>query len=39
MPQNRFELVLRFWHFADNETAPEEDRLYTIQSLVTYLVT
>jgi len=39
MPRNRFELLLRFWHFANNETAPEGNRLYKIQSLLTYLVT
>lgn len=38
IPRNRFELLLRFWHFANNETAPEGNRLYKILSLLTYLV-
>lgn len=28
-----------FWHFANNETAPEGDRLHKVQSLLSYLVT
>lgn len=37
MPRNRFELLLKFWHFADNNAFdPERDnnRLYKIDSIV-----
>ena len=26
MPRDRFELLLRFWHFSDNESAIDDDR-------------
>lgn len=38
MPKNRFELLLQFWHFADNEKAPEGDKIYKIQDLIKKLV-
>ena len=33
MPRDRFELLLKFWHFSNNDQAPENDRLYKLQSL------
>lgn len=34
MSRNRFEILLRMLHFADNELCPESDRLHKIQSLL-----
>jgi hypothetical protein len=34
MSRNRFEILLRMWHFSDNELCPKGDRLYKIQSLL-----
>ncbi|KAG5866277.1 hypothetical protein JTB14_013557 [Gonioctena quinquepunctata] len=34
MSRNRFELLLRMVHFADNENNPQSNRLHKIQSLV-----
>lgn len=31
MPRNRFELLLRFWHFADNDNAEPGNRLHKIE--------
>lgn len=39
MLRNRFELLLRFWNFANNETALEGGRLYKVQNLLSCLVT
>ncbi|XP_025422545.1 piggyBac transposable element-derived protein 4-like [Sipha flava] len=39
MSRERFELLLRFWHFANNQIEPEGDQLCRIQYLITYLVT
>jgi hypothetical protein len=33
MSRNRFQLLLRFWHFADN-TAPDQGRLYKVAPLL-----
>ncbi|KAJ8931163.1 hypothetical protein NQ314_015965 [Rhamnusium bicolor] len=38
MPRNRFEILLRMWHFADNAACPPGDRLQKIQILISYLV-
>lgn len=32
MPRNRFQLLLKTWHFANNEIANETDRLYKIST-------
>jgi len=37
MSRNRFELILRFWHFSDNEQAPENDRIF-VQNLIHKIV-
>lgn len=34
MSRNKFELILRFWHFADNETSDKSDRLYKIRNIL-----
>lgn len=34
MSRNRFEILLRMFHFADNELCPQGDRLHKIQSLL-----
>lgn len=34
MSRNKFELILRFWHFEDNETADKADRLYKVRKLL-----
>ncbi|XP_026821723.1 piggyBac transposable element-derived protein 4-like [Rhopalosiphum maidis] len=38
MSRNRFELIPRFWHFADNDQAPESDRIFKIRNLITKMV-
>nr|CAI5844778.1 unnamed protein product [Callosobruchus analis] len=38
MPRNRFQLLLRMWHFSNNEDCPEGDRLYKIKPLLDALV-
>lgn len=38
MSRNRFELLLRFWHFSDNEKAPQGDRIYKIRDLIERVV-
>jgi len=38
MPRNRFELILRFWHFSDNSKAPVDDRIYKVRGLIERLV-
>jgi hypothetical protein len=38
MSSNRFELLLRFWHFSDNEKAPRDDRIYKIRDLIERVV-
>lgn len=38
MSRNRFELILRFWHFSNNEEAPENDRIFKIRNLVIKIV-
>jgi hypothetical protein len=34
MSRNKFELILRFWHFTDNETSDKSDRLYKIRNIL-----
>jgi len=34
MSRNKFELILRFWHFSDNETSDKSDRLYKIRNIL-----
>lgn len=38
MSRNRFELLLRFWHFSDNNKAPQDDRIYKIRNLIELIV-
>ena len=38
MPRNRFQSILRMWHFADNATATAEDRLHKLKPLIDLLV-
>ena len=38
MTRNRFQLLLKLWHFADNETTPKDDRLHKVRKLVEMLV-
>nr|CAI5836004.1 unnamed protein product [Callosobruchus analis] len=38
MPRNRFQLLLRMWHFSNNEDCPEGDRLHKIKPLLDALV-
>lgn len=38
MSRNRFELLLRFWHFSDNKKAPEGDRIYKIRNIIDKIV-
>lgn len=38
MSRNRFELLLRFWHFADNEKTPDNDRIYKVRDLLERVV-
>lgn len=38
MSRNRFELILRFWHFSDNEQAPENDRIFKVRNLILKIV-
>ena len=38
MPRNRFELILRMWHFSDNNECPRGDRLFKIQPLIDRLL-
>jgi len=38
MSRNRFELLLRFWHFADNEETPDNDRIYKVRDLLERVV-
>ncbi|KAL4083936.1 hypothetical protein QTP88_029252 [Uroleucon formosanum] len=37
MSRNRFELILRFLHFSDNEKAPD-DRIYKVRDLIDKLI-
>ncbi|KAB0803767.1 hypothetical protein PPYR_00737 [Photinus pyralis] len=34
MPRNRFELILKFIHFSDNQLAPPDDRLLKIRNVM-----
>lgn len=38
MSRNRFELILRMWHFSDNEKCPPNDRLFKIQPFLDKLL-
>jgi len=38
MLRNRFDLILRFWHFSDNLKALEDDRIYKVCGLIERLV-
>ncbi|XP_060872032.1 piggyBac transposable element-derived protein 4-like [Metopolophium dirhodum] len=38
MSRNRFELILRFLHFSDNEKAPNDDRIYKVRDLINKLI-
>jgi len=33
MPRNRFELLLKFWHFAENSVAEHGDRLSKLKGI------
>lgn len=39
MSRNRFEILLRMWHFADNEACLPGDRLHKVQVVISSLVT
>lgn len=38
MSRNRFELILRMWHFSNNQECTEGDRLFKIQPLIDLLL-
>ncbi|CAI6359966.1 unnamed protein product [Macrosiphum euphorbiae] len=38
MSRNRFELLLRFRHFEDNEETPDNDRIYKVRDLLECVV-
>lgn len=38
MSRNRFQLLPKTWHFANNDNVPEGDRLYKITPLVSKLL-
>lgn len=38
LSRNRFEILVRTWHFCDNSNPPENDRLYKITPLIDMLV-
>nr|CAH7755187.1 unnamed protein product [Callosobruchus chinensis] len=38
MPRNRFQLLLRMWHFSDNKSCPEGDRLYKVKPLLEKII-
>jgi len=38
MPRNRFELLFKFWHFADNTTAEPGDRLSKLKNIMDSLL-
>jgi len=39
MSRNRYQLIHKFLHFADNEDADKDDRLHKIRYVVDYLIT
>ena len=38
MPRNRFQILLQFWHFANNEVAVEGDRLHKLRNVCNALI-
>jgi len=34
MSRNKFELILRFLHYSDNETSDKSDRLYKVRNMI-----
>ena len=38
MPQDRFELLLRCWHFCKNDLAPDDDRLFKLKDICNALL-
>lgn len=34
MSRNKFELILQFWRFTDNESSDTSDRLYKIRNIL-----
>lgn len=38
MSRNRFELLIRCWHFSDTKKAPEGDRIYKIRNIIVKIV-
>ena len=38
MPRDRFELLLHFWHFSDNESAVNGDHLSKLQKICNALL-
>lgn len=38
MPRDRFELILKFWHFSDNDACPRGDRLFKLRNICDMLV-
>lgn len=38
MPRDRFEILLKFWHYSNNEESPENDRLFKLRHICDLLV-
>jgi len=38
MKRDRFELMLKFWHYCNNEQSPENDRLFKLREICAMLV-
>ena len=38
MSRNRFELLLKFWHFANNENAPQGNRLHKCENVLNMFI-
>ena len=38
MPRDRFELLLRCWHFSNNGLAPDDDRLFKLKDICNALL-
>jgi len=38
MPRDRFELLLKFWHFSDNQAMPEGDRLFKLRGVCNAII-
>jgi len=38
MPRDRFELLLKFWHFSDNKAMPQGDRLFKLRAVCSAII-